>query len=353
MNKRISDLLDAYGSDIELKPETPLSSERIKALTMIKIKETAPQKRRVTFRLLAAAAIIAAFAISTVAAGSGGAWFQAFFAEKNESGLTDAQIAAIEQNAVPIGQSRTVEGYTVTVESAMNDGRNIYIKLDLYAPEGEVLAYEERRFEQMTLYNQEGVQVSSGWRFTDTIDEDKTDNHDEMLLSFEIEEDNGLSGGAVLKLTDLYKIYGRPFEQKKEMMAAGTWTFDLAFSAGQADSWEYEVIRNPVPCNMVKYHTDEETEIILTSICLRALTIDVVYDYPDGADLEHLRWLGMKLIRTDGTAISVLPSDSSICPDGDQVTGYVSLEPDAPIVLDEIAWIEFPGGTRIPVNKAQ
>ena len=56
MTKRISDLLDTYSDpNIELQIKTPLSSERIKVLTMKKITKTAKTSPRSLRRVLIAA----------------------------------------------------------------------------------------------------------------------------------------------------------------------------------------------------------------------------------------------------------------------------------------------------------
>lgn len=358
MKKRIFDLLDAYGDpNNDFERRMPLSSERIKELTMSKInRETVPKMRRITFHVLIAAAFIMTLTVSAFAAEIGVTWFQQFFAKEYGTELSEEQIAFIEQNAVPTNQRKTIDDYTLNVESVMNDERTIYVKMDLYAPEGVVLPYgENRSFETIGLYTQDGEPVNHGWSMGETIDEDKTDNHVEILITFDIEENVDTNflltdGGVTLELTSLYKTYGRYFSRKTEMMAEGTWQFDLQFATTQEDLWEHELISEPVPCMMVKDSTQEKTEIFFTSVCLRALSIDVVYDYPDGADMAHLYWRGIKVVKKDGTTINVMPSSGSIHPDGDQVTGYMSLESDAPIVPDEVAYIEFPSGTQIPVS---
>lgn len=361
MKKNVFDLLDAYGdSNNELELGMPLSSERIKELTMSKInREAAQKKRRITQRVLIAAAIIVTLVVSAFAVEIGVTWFQQFFMDKYGTELSEEQIAYIEENALPINERKTVGGYTLNVESVMNDERTVYIKLDLYAPEGVVLPYgDNRSFETVTLYNLDGEQIDSGWSIGENIDMDKADNHVEILMTFDIEENIDTSffladGGATLELTNLYKTYGRYFTRTTEMMAEGTWQFDLRFATTQESLWEHELISEPVPCMMVKSLTNEETEIFLTSVCLRALTIDVVYDYPDGRDLESLYWRGMKVIKNDGTAVNMMPSDGSIQPTDTQVTGYMSFETEVPIVLDEVAYIEFPGGVQIQVNMEE
>lgn len=361
MKKNVFDLLDAYGdpnNDLELS--IPLSSERIKELTMSKInREATPQKRHITQRILIAAAIIMILAVSAFAVEIGVTWFQQFFVDKYGTELSEEQIAYIEENALPINESKTVGGYTLNVQSVMNDERTVYIKLDLYAPEGVVLPYgDNRSFEAVALYNHDGETVNSGWSIGENIDMDKTDNHVEILMTFDIEENIDTSflltnGGVALELTNLYKTHGGYFTRTTEMMAEGTWQFDLRFGTTQESLWEHELISEPVPCMMIKSLTNEETEIFLTSVCLRALTIDVVYDYPDGRDLESLYWRGMRIIKKDGTAINLMPSDGSIQPTDTQVTGYMSFETEVPIVLDEVEYIEFPGGIQIPVNTEE
>lgn len=323
---------------------------------MSKIKEETKSRKRITFRVMVAAAIVLALAVSVFAAASGAAWFQAYFAEQNEAGMTAEQMALIEQNSILIDQSQTVDGYTIHVESVMNDERLLYVKLNLIAPDGVVLPYgDNRAFDEITLYTLDGEPIPCAWGFEEAIDEDKTDNHVEMLITFRMEatEEVGFdlsAGGVRLELTNLTKTYGTFFNQKTETIAEGTWCFDLTFGAAEDDVWEHQVITEPVSCTMEKQMTGEETEIYITSLIIRGLSIDVVYDYPDGADLESLYWLGMKVIKTDGTEIRVMPTDGQFGPVGDKIIGYASFESLAPIVLDEVAYIEFPGGTQIPVN---
>ena len=71
MTKRISDLLDTYSDpNIELQIKTPLSSERIKELTMKKI--NIKQKHKKNYfrgRIIIVAAVLTAFVMTAFAAG--------------------------------------------------------------------------------------------------------------------------------------------------------------------------------------------------------------------------------------------------------------------------------------------
>ena len=78
MKKRISDLMDCiHDADYELNQETPLSSQRIKELTMNKITNKR-KSRHIGFRVLVAAAVIAALTITAAATSEilgAGEWF--------------------------------------------------------------------------------------------------------------------------------------------------------------------------------------------------------------------------------------------------------------------------------------
>ena len=78
MKKRISDMMDCIqNTDYQLNQETPLSSQRIKELTMNKItNERKP--RRTLYRILVAAAVITALTATVFATGYAAGWFDEF-----------------------------------------------------------------------------------------------------------------------------------------------------------------------------------------------------------------------------------------------------------------------------------
>ena len=65
---------------------------------------------------------------------SGTEWFQSYFAQQKGQPLSQGQTDYIAQNTKELGQSVTVNGYTVTLESAIADPRTAYIKLRLEGP---------------------------------------------------------------------------------------------------------------------------------------------------------------------------------------------------------------------------
>lgn len=80
MKRHISDMMDSMADvSLELNQQTPLSSQRIKELTMNKITEKR-RSRRTGFRVLAAAAVIVALTATVFAAGTIADWFDDYLA---------------------------------------------------------------------------------------------------------------------------------------------------------------------------------------------------------------------------------------------------------------------------------
>jgi len=138
MNRKISDLMDHIrDKDVELEMHTPLSSQRIKELTMSKVNQHKP--RRFAFRVLMAAAIVAALAVSAFAAEEifgAGDWFRTVFGSR----VKDGQIQVMNELGKTFQeQTVTSEGTTITLKAAYADENVLYLYLKAEAPEGTVL----------------------------------------------------------------------------------------------------------------------------------------------------------------------------------------------------------------------
>lgn len=135
MKKRISDLMDCiHDADYELNQETPLSSQRIKELTMNKITNKR-KSRHIGFRVLVAAAVIAALTATVFAAGNVAGWFREYFEKQNGEPLTPGQIEFIEENEQIVAESHAVNGWSVEMKSAITDGETGYILFSVTSPE--------------------------------------------------------------------------------------------------------------------------------------------------------------------------------------------------------------------------
>lgn len=148
MNKRISDLLDHYADDsVDLADGSPLSSARIKELTMKKMTEKrTPRLRRLPVRIAAAAAVVTALTVSALAAArifGAGDLMQDLFNRWTDEPLTAVQVEALNGVGHVFDGSEehsvTSNGATMTLIAALADEDTCYLRLRIEAPEGTVL----------------------------------------------------------------------------------------------------------------------------------------------------------------------------------------------------------------------
>ena len=159
MKRNISDLMDHYRGELpELQMDTPLSSQRIKELTMGKITKSEKKGKRIVFRILVAAALIATLTMTAFASEDwfdAGSWFREVLNLQMEK---DQEIAgeigvAISEGQVSEGtitivnqlaqgfrpQTQTDQGTTVTLQAAYGGDYMLHLLFHVEAPEGTVL----------------------------------------------------------------------------------------------------------------------------------------------------------------------------------------------------------------------
>lgn len=104
-------------------------------LRMAKRKYRAPMYRR-TAILIAVVMTMMALSVTAFASEYIQNWFVSFFAEKNNSGLTQEQVNYIEENALNINEVQSQNHWNVELKSAITDGDIAYIVIGVTAPEG-------------------------------------------------------------------------------------------------------------------------------------------------------------------------------------------------------------------------
>lgn len=303
-----------------------------------------PARHVIAWKPLLIAAVIAALLL----AGCGyvvlseAQWLQSFFSRQKGQPLSQGQSAYIEQNTQVIGQSVTVNGYTVTVESAIAEERVACIRLrlegpglaDIYSgdfrprPLADGRGYESLFFEKGHASAEESPYGLGRWIFSP----------DGNAISILIQLDQSANPDApsfeagvpyVLHLTDLY-VNG--FGQTERILTEGTWDFEIVFDHLNTDS--AELISLPITI------THENISLRVTSVKLRTMGIDVrfapgAYDYL-GRDCFEDSWVVLK----DGTRVSVFPQFYN-------PRGSAGLSLDCPIDLKEVDYVEFRDGTRL------
>jgi len=275
-------------------------------------------------------------------------WFRSYFTFQNKQDLSPGQSSFIEQNTQTLTSSVTVDGYTLTVESAIADSRNAYLKLRLQGPPGTVLdadSYTSRLrptadgFDYRSFYRLDDPDGFSGGRtWLPVADEDPNDNLFSILYVINQTDNNSqpfFEEGVLYRLhvTDLTADYDE--ENRHEPLTdGGVWDFDIVFESINDDVME--LITEPVPTAF------ETISIEVTSFQLQTMSAFVTYS---GRNDERgvACFFDAAVVLKDGTRVSFKPR--MLSPKGEICEIHFMLS--SPIVLDEVDYVELRDGTRI------
>lgn len=279
MKRRISDLLEGIREDtVELNTQTPLSSNRIKELTMSKInsEKKTHNTKRIAFRILVAAAAISLLTVTAFAAENvfgAGDWFRDILGNRLEEdrktvqqeGLDITLPETVSQEQINVvnelGQvfeetSIESEGTTMTLTAAYADANVIHLYFQAEAPEGTVLP--DGILYQFYDYNAENWNILelpqgapyelSGYNVEVEAlpDADPTDNRKDFHVT--IYTQSGMEMQFNDGVSKLYHITGI-YEQVVDMngdedgyvrLAPGSFTFDIGI-ANEAKVVELDV----------------------------------------------------------------------------------------------------------------
>ena len=242
-----------------------------------------------------------------------------------------------------VGQSQTVDGWTITVDRALATRHNAYIKLDVTAPEGVALDPEQQNYDcdveisgfntedvsdegvtgyclQMQLFREEGMAENEG---TILLELDRT-----ATAASELDLADGQS--RTLTLRDLY-LSGTKGEGSV-LAAKGEWSFTFALPKAE----EIELLDKTVSVLVKNPATGNREDVGLSSFRLTALgaTAEYItaYDYIQPFD-------DVTVIMDDGTAVTGRERVNS-ARDFGKVCSFVF---ETPIDLDAVDHVTFQG----------
>jgi len=174
-----SDLPEGAEQLLEVEPLTQEEKRRILALTLAKAgvtpmeKKEKPRMKKNRFGLLLMAGVLCAGAVVASAAG--------YFTVRNDLArhldAGENEQALVSQAGLDIGESCTVDGWTITAAQALGDQTQIRILLDVTAPEGTVLKQGHYRLEVPQL------EPLTTFTFDEVEDDDPTDNKMSFVIS--------------------------------------------------------------------------------------------------------------------------------------------------------------------------
>ncbi len=313
---------------------------------------------------VAAALLVAILALSMAAAALAvftSDWFAAFFADRSGAALTADQYRFIEEKSVGIGQSVTADGYTVTVDSAICDAQNLYLVLRIEGPEGVKLELDSEegnlsfgytKYESTGTYERTGHLISGNGSWHPLDDGDGKAHTATILMRHQ----RVLSAGSNQVYTDgeIWRVHfadlctqtGELFDVKT-VLAEGGWSF--AFPLTEM-SEEVEMISSPVACMAQaggEGGSKEPVEIMVTSLALRPFGITCSYSFVSGPRPEAVDILDISLVMKDGRTITANPRSGGGTGGFGSAGGTMSYTFDAPVILEEVAYLVLPGDVQI------
>jgi len=391
VKRNISDLLDGYlAEDMELGGVPPYSPSRIKEITMNHIMNTEHNDQPKTkaragrrpMRLLIAAAVIAAFSVSALAAGrilGGGELFGNVFSQEKDA-LSQGQLDAIDQlvqsfetqdGSIPTAV--TSNGATITPVAALADENVYYLRLRVEAPAGAVLPdldpetscyqlFGPEKEDSLTLEPAEGAypEYAFGYQmeFRPLPDSDPSDNIKEFVIEMTNLSDDGIAlNDGVSKVLTIRGLWTQAQDKSYTPIFTGEFAFDIGLN--------FQSQTAALPVEGLTWHHDLlDYTNTLQAMTLSPLSLSCEYK----CTLQENQWVGwgvgpIKIVLKDGTAFFDDTEGYSFT--GNQISDIPiadlprSQEPssvhrmmipfDEPLDLTQVDYVEY-GGEKIPVN---
>lgn len=259
MKRHIFDLLDSIRDDtVQLEESAPLSSERIRKLTMEKIVPKEKKKPRILYRILIAAAILSLLSATAFGAEpflEAGDWFRSVLNHQLEQDkaivqnmgldvtvpetITQEQIQVVNDLGKVFEQtSVTSEGTTVTLTAAYADANVMHLYFQVEAPEGTVLPdginYAFQDTGDVEPFLELSENCGCAYDVDALPDENPKDNRKEFHVTLRLNPGSSakLNDGELKKLniTGIYGWIPSESQLKCTLLAPGNFTFDLSLT---------------------------------------------------------------------------------------------------------------------------
>lgn len=315
-------------------------------------KEDHPARRRgIKVGMLPIAAIIIVLLSVTALAASGVlAGLLDMIRNETNGRLSQEQEVLIQEDIVTLGQAKTINGVSITLNEVYGDGINFWFYLSVDGP--QVKELEEINFQKMDLIlSDEGENSES--RLLRTLDDaDPNDEHKDIILrisrtvdSAAIPQETITGSVKLVNLMDWANVDPIILEQRgileaAETVAAGEWSFDFKLENGGSYQ-EMQVsgitLDGNAALNKVNMATAE-----IESITLRLLGMEMKYwTDPTNGTLDFEKPV---IILEDGSEIVLLEKFGGYVADPDGSNAgqrYVTYISEGPILLDKVAAIRY------------
>ena len=276
---------------------------------------------------------------------SGTAWFQAYFARQQEQHLTQGQMELIANSTKEIGGSVTVNGYTVTLESAIAEQKTAYIKLRITGEKpfsGKSVSLQPRKvpgedrlerafFPKGASPTDASPFGTSTWVFDDPVGKEVS----VLIRMNQKTSPDAVSFEAgvpyILHLTDLTQWD----DGGGTILAEGPWDFEIVFD--HLNDGQLELISQPATVSA------NGASLTLTSFKLGTMGAEAAFQPVDPSDMRTMGVLALsQVVLKDGSTVALRPT--SFDPQGHGSLGLVS-----PVDLKEVSYVELRDGTQLLV----
>lgn len=249
-----------------------------------------------------------------------------------------------------VGSGVVVNGYSVELKSAQTDGFAGHIILGITGPQGTHLMAPDIENYQISPGNWSngfvtGVTSDAGHSYSGGVEEDGDGlpNTVDYKIKFDFQTADGSPALTEDSVMNIYfeNIWGKYWDYEaiglqEELIAEGVWSFDVSFEGSEIR--EIELISTPFYAKATTGWTldgkDTAEEVQITSFKLRSMSVDLTSAVA-GADFSIYNGEQMQVVMKDGEKIPII------------VGMYFD-----PIDLDQVDYILFPDGTKLPVPDA-
>lgn len=265
-------------------------------------------------------------------------------------GVLDPVEAVSNEKVQAVGSGTFVNGYSVKLKSAQTDGFAGQIILGITGPDGSNLLNPNIENYDIGPGNWgngfiTGVTSDAGHSYSGGIaeDGDGLPNTVDYKIRFDFQTEAGsptLTENSVMSIC-FEDIWGSYWDYeavgfKRQLIAEGVWSFDVPFEG--VDLREIELISTPIyakgTTGWSQDGKDTAEDVAITSFKLRSMSVDLTSTMPS-ADFSVLNGNQMQVVMKDGEKIPII------------VRMYFD-----PIDLDQVDYVLFPDGTKLPVPVA-
>ena len=265
---------------VKLPPE---AGARI--LRTLEERAQAPRRRRRRGPLIAALAAAAALLTGAAAAAGLSPVLEHYFSDTPE-----AELSLLGAGAVPLNISQSYEGWTVTLTDCVGDDHNIYIGVQVEAPEGTALELPDHSvnggfsFERY-LFDLEDPHGTYGWTLAQREDPDPSDNRLWYVLEANIVDP--FQRQATIELSDFYDFWYWPPE------VSGSWQRQERSEttrAVQGHTFRFEDVPLDYADRTIRLSPNQEVRLLdgtatLTSVEISPITVGARVE--GGACVRH------------------------------------------------------------------